>query len=135
MSQENVRAVRRLLDTFNSGDFDGWVRELHDDVVWVPIPEYTETEAVRGRESVREFVADWVGAWDRYTVEVTRIIDGGGWVVVGGHHGARHRSGAQMSMEMWVAAAYRDGRGVEFRWFTDQAGALEAAGIEAQPGE
>jgi ketosteroid isomerase-like protein len=135
MSEENVQAARGLLDAFNSGDFDAWVRELHPDVVWVPIREYTETEAVRGRESVREFVADWVGAWDQYTVDVIRIVDGGDWVVVGGHHAGKHSSGAQISMEMWVASVYRDGRGAEFRWFTDESEALKAAGIEDHPGE
>jgi ketosteroid isomerase-like protein len=130
VSDENVQAVRRLVDAFNSGDVDGWVQGLHPDVIWVPIPEYTETGAIRGPDPVREFVLDWVGAWDQYTLEVTRIFDGGDWVVMGGHHEARHSSGAEMSMQMFVAAAYRDGKGVEFRWFTNEVDALSAAGIE-----
>ncbi len=134
MSEENVEATRRMLDAFNSGDVDGWVRGLHPDVVWVPIPEYTVTEAIRGPGPVREFVADWVGAWDQYTVDVTRIFDDGDWVVVGGRHEARHQSGAEISMDMFVAAAYRDGKGIEFRWFTNEADALKAAGIDARPG-
>jgi ketosteroid isomerase-like protein len=130
VSEENVRLTRGLVDAFNSGDVDGWVRGLHPDVVWVPIPEYTETVAIRGPEPVREFVMDWVGAWDQYTVDVTRVLDQGDWVVLGGQHEARHSTGAEMSMKMFVAAAYRDGKGAEFRWFTDEADALRAAGIE-----
>jgi hypothetical protein len=56
-------------------------------------------------------------------------------VVLGGHHEATHRSGTEMSMEMYVAAAYRDGKGVEFRWFTNEADALRAAGIEDPAGQ
>lgn len=130
MSEENVETARRLLDAFNSGD-EGWARGLDEEVVWYPIPEYTEVEAVRGRESAREFVADWVGAWDSYTVDVTRVVDQGDWVVIGAHHDGKHGSGAEISMEMWVAARYRDGKGIEFRWFTKEADALAAAGIQS----
>ena len=130
MSEQNVQLVRRLVDAFNSGDLEEWVGGLDPDVVWVPIPEYTETEAIRGREPVRDFILDWVGAWERYTIAVTRVHDQGDWVVLGGQHEATHGTGAEMSMEMFVAAAYRDGKGVEFRWFTNESDALRAAGIE-----
>lgn len=119
-----------LIDAFNSGDVGNWLSGLDPDVVWVPIPEYTETGAIRGRDTVREFILDWVGAWDQYAIDVTRTFHQGDWVVLGGRHEATHRSGADMSMEMFVAAAYRDGKGVEFRWFTNEADALRAAGVE-----
>jgi ketosteroid isomerase-like protein len=73
---------------------------------------------------------DWVEPWDEYKINITSLVDQGDWVVIGGHHDARHESGAEIRMDMYVAAAYRDGRGVEFRWFTNEADALRAAGIE-----
>jgi ketosteroid isomerase-like protein len=130
VSEENLQLARGLIDAFNGGDVEAWVNGLDPDVVWVPIPEYTETGAIRGRGPVREFILDWVGAWDQYTIEITRTAQQGDWVVLGGQHEATHRSGTEMSMEMYVAAAYRDGKGVEFRWFLGEADALRAAGIE-----
>jgi ketosteroid isomerase-like protein len=129
MSEENIRAARQMIDAWNRGDIDGWARGLDDDVVWVPLAENPETEPVQGREATREFVLDWVGPWDEYTVDVTKVVDHGDWVVLGAHHDAKHESGAEISMDMWVAANYRDGRGVEFRWFTNETDALRTVGI------
>jgi ketosteroid isomerase-like protein len=131
MSEENVQAVRQMIDAWNRGDIDEWARGLDTEVIWVPLAENPQTEPICGIESVREFVLDWVDPWDEYTIDITRIVDQGDWVVVGAHHDAKHDSGAEVSMDMWVAANYRGGAGVEFRWFTSEMDALEAAGIDA----
>jgi ketosteroid isomerase-like protein len=131
MSEENVQAARQMIDAWNRGDVDGWATGLDDGVVWVPLAENPQTEPIRGIERVREFVLDWVEPWDEYTIALTRVVDAGDWVVAGGHHDAKHESGAEISMDMWVAARLREGSGVEFRWFTDEGDALRAAGVDA----
>jgi ketosteroid isomerase-like protein len=130
MSEENVQIARQMIDAWNRGEIDEWTSVLHEDVIWVPLAENPQTEPIRGNEAVRTFVLDWVEPWDEYTAEIFRIVDREDWVVVGAHHHARHESGAEVSMDMYVAAAVRDGKGVEFRWFTNETDALRAAGIE-----
>jgi ketosteroid isomerase-like protein len=34
MSQGNVEAVRRMLDSWNRGDIDAWLRNLQREVAW-----------------------------------------------------------------------------------------------------
>lgn len=131
MSEKNVKAARQMIDAWNRGDFDEWATRLDDEVVWHPIAENPQTEPVHGAGSVRDFVSDWVEPWDEYKVEITDVFDRAEWVVVAGHHEARHAGGAEIRMDMWVAAAFRDGKGVEFRWFTNEADALAVAGIES----
>ena len=38
-------------------------------------------------------------------------------------------------MDMWVTAAFRDGKGVEFRRFTDESKALASVGVEDRHSE
>jgi uncharacterized protein (TIGR02246 family) len=135
VSDENIQAVRQMIDAWNSGEVERWANGLADDVVWVPLAENPQTEPVQGREATREFVLDWVEPWDEYKVEIIRVVDAGDWVVVLAHHEARHESGAEVSMDMHVVAAFREGKGTEFRWFTDEAEALSAAGIADRPSQ
>ena len=134
MSEANVQAARQMIDAWNEGEIDRWASGLHEDVIWVPLAENPQTEPVRGREATRAFVLDWVDPWDEYTVDVTKVTDHGDWVVLGAHHDARHESGAEISMDMWVAASFRDGRWVEFRWFMSEGDALRSIGIGDEPG-
>jgi ketosteroid isomerase-like protein len=129
MSEENVERVRRMIDAWNRGDITGWADALHEDVEWFPLAENPQTEPVHGVDAVREFVADWVKPWDELRIEVTRILDAGDWVVSAGRQTARHESGAEISMENYVACAFRDGKIVEFRWFMNESDALAAAGL------
>jgi ketosteroid isomerase-like protein len=131
MSEENVQVARRMIDAWNRGEIDEWANGLHEEVVWVPLAENPQTEPIQGIEAVRAFVLDWIEPWDEYTAEIFRIVDRGDWVVVGARHDAKHASGAEIRMDMYVAAAIRDGKGIVFRWFTDEAEALRAAGIES----
>jgi ketosteroid isomerase-like protein len=135
MSEEAVQLARQMIEAWNKGEVDQWASDLDDDVVWVPLAENPQTEPVQGREATREFVLDWVQPWDEYKIEIIRIVDAGDRVVILGHHEARHESGAEISMDMHVVATVRDGKGREFRWFTDEAEALAAAGIEDDPNE
>jgi ketosteroid isomerase-like protein len=80
-------------------------------------------------EEVLAFVTDWIEPWDDYTVQPTRIVEGGDWVMVAATHSGRHRSGTEISMEMYTAGRVRDGKFIELRWFMDEADALRAAGL------
>jgi len=129
MSEENVELVRRMIDAWNRGDITGWASCLDKEVKWFPLAENPQTEPVHGVDAVLEFVADWVEPWDELKIEVTRIVDAGDWVVIAGRQTARHESGAEISMENYVASAFRDGKVVESRWFMNESDALDVAGV------
>jgi len=114
------------MDAVNRGDLTAWARGLHDEIVYYPLAENPQTEPVHGVAAVLEFVADWLEPWDEYTVEVTRAVDAGDRVFVATKHSARHETGAEISMEMYIAGAVQDGRYVELKWFMNEPDALEA---------
>jgi ketosteroid isomerase-like protein len=129
VSEANVDVVRQMIDAWNGGDTAGWANCLHEDVKWFPFAENPQNQPVHGVDAVLEFVADWLQPWDELEMETTRIIDGGDWVVAAGRQKARHESGAEFSIESYTAAAFRDGKIVEFRWFIHESDALKAAGM------
>jgi ketosteroid isomerase-like protein len=129
MSEENIDLVRRMMDAGNRGDLTAFASGLHDEIAYFPLAENPQTEPVYGVAAVLEFVTDWLEPWDEYTVEVTRAVDAGDRVFVATKHSARHETGAEISMEMYIAGAVQDGRFIELRWFMNEPDALEAAGL------
>jgi ketosteroid isomerase-like protein len=129
MSEENVHLVHRMIDAGNRGDFTAWASGLHDEIVYFPLAENPQTKPLHGVAAVRDFVTDWLEPWDEYTVEVTRTVDAGDWVFVATKHSARRETGAEISMDMYIAGAVRDGKFSELRWFMNEPDALEAAGL------
>jgi len=130
MSEENIQVARRMIEAWNRGDMDEWARGLHDEIVWYPLADNPRPEPIRGVDAVMEFVADWLEPWDDYRVELARILDRGDWVVISTRQWAKHQTGGEISMDMHAAAAYRDGKVVQWRWFMDESDALIAAGLE-----
>jgi ketosteroid isomerase-like protein len=118
-----------MIEALNRGDLASWAGELHDEIVWVPLAENPQTEPVRGVDAVLAFLSDWLEPWDEYTAGVSRIIEDGDRVFLATRQTARREAGAEISMDMYAAATYRDGRLIECRWFMNEADALRAAGI------
>ena len=129
MSEENVELARRMVDAWDSGDLSVWAKGLHEEVVWVPLAENTQTEPIDGAEATLAFVADWIEPWDEYTIEVLRIIDAGDSVVISTRQAGKLPTGAEVGIEMHAAGTFRDGKLVEMRWFTNEGDALKAAGL------
>ena len=64
MSQETVEILRQVTEAFNRRDRDAWLL-LHDpELEFRADPEWPESETVRGRDAVWEFIADIVEAWE-----------------------------------------------------------------------
>ena len=96
MSEENVEVVRRMLNAFNSGDFEASLAFLDEEVEWHDPPDVPECRSctVARRRCAAEF-ARWLGAWEVYTAEAEELIDAGDRVVgcaprVGAREGERH---------------------------------------------
>jgi ketosteroid isomerase-like protein len=137
MSQENVEAVRRMVEgfaAFREGNPDAMadvVAVLDPSIEWHgTVGGLDEDSVARGYEEVARRFAESFEPWEQHLLEAERYIDAGHAVVVFWHEIARSRHTAQQ-LEMRTAAIYslRDGRVVEARAYLDRAEALEAAGL------
>jgi ketosteroid isomerase-like protein len=129
MSEENVETLQRLVAAWDSDDLSEWATALHEEITWVPLLEYTETEPVHGVEATLAFAADWIEPWEKYSVELLGIIDAGDWAVMSTRQSGTLPTGAEVTIEMHAAAAFRGGKLIEIRWFMSEADAREAAGL------
>jgi ketosteroid isomerase-like protein len=81
MSQENVDAVRRGYEHFSAtGDFQ---QEIFDpDFVWdMSTFPWPEQQVYPGIEGARQFMVDWLAAWDEWQIELKQLLDAGDDVV------------------------------------------------------
>jgi hypothetical protein len=146
MSQENVELVRRLLpppdanlvsDVFFRGDHAGW--KAYEQVL---SPWFADdfagiaqigglTRSFRGLKGWRDGWLDWLEPWESYRTVIVRVIDACDRVLVRGRDFGRRR-GTEAEVEMPGASnvwTFRDGRVARLDHFTDEAKALEAAGL------
>lgn len=80
MSQ-NVEVVRRMYEARDSGDAEGLSACFHPEVVLDASPRM-DSDVVRGREALAQFIGDWVGAFDDWHEEINEIRDLGDQVLV-----------------------------------------------------
>ena len=131
MSEENVEIVRRLYETVNDSGLEAVIEFLHPDGQVVPPPEWPEASILRGREAAMEFARQWMTAFDDFEVEPERLIDAGGDQVVAYVHDRGRIAGSDAEIDahpfqFWTLTA---GKIVRWQLFTDEAEALQAAGL------
>jgi ketosteroid isomerase-like protein len=124
MSEENVELVRRIYALWDAGES---ARDLIDpDLEYENPPYAVEAGTKRGRATlgaIREVYPD-------FRFEPERYRDTGEDVVVVGIARGTAASGVHAQWRQGYIWTIRDGRAVRFRWFSDPAEALEAAGLE-----
>jgi ketosteroid isomerase-like protein len=131
MSQENVEIVRRGFAHFQAtGDF---LTEIVDpEFVWdmSTFRGWPEKKTYPGIEGAREFMRDWLNAWDEWVVEPQTFHDAGDKVVaVVRQHGRSKSSGLPVDMTFAQVFTVRNGKQVRMEMYADPAEALEAAGV------
>ncbi|MEA2523227.1 MAG: SnoaL-like domain [Thermomicrobiales bacterium] len=80
MSQENVDALRRIL-AVPPDQAEEFLDLLDEDVVWDPGSRFPGGKAY-GRDGVREFFRQWIGAFDDFGYEALEFKDAGDSVFV-----------------------------------------------------
>jgi ketosteroid isomerase-like protein len=131
MSQENVEAVRQLVQAFNRRDIAAITQLFDPKIEWKPgDPAAVERDVYRGREQVSSgFVATWE-TWEVFHLEDSEVRELGDSLVWLGR--ARLRGGArhiELDQEFAVHFLLHGGKIVQFRGFREWQVGLEAAGL------
>jgi ketosteroid isomerase-like protein len=134
MSRENVEIVRRRYEHLAAtGDY---LAEAHaPDFVWdmSKFRGWPEQQTYEGVEGARDFLRDWLEAWDDWEVEVEALHDAGDQVVaIVRQRGRSKSSGLNVDMAYGQVFTVRDGKLVRMEMYADHAEALQAAGLSEQ---
>jgi ketosteroid isomerase-like protein len=133
MSEENVDLLRRAFEyVAKTGEI---FREgVHPDLVW-------DVTTFRGRpgrggpyvgvDETNEWVADWLGAFEDWSIEIEEVFDAGDQVVtIARQHGEPKHGGPPVEMRVAQVWTFRDGLIARMEMYADREEALEAAGLE-----
>jgi len=132
MSREegsNIALVRRLYRAVDQGDLETFL-DLSDSKIRIEDPDLPGAGEFQGRDQAREFLSQWLGSWDDYSVEIEGLRQAGERVVALTRHRGRGK-GSRVPVELADAHVWtlRDGRVTPLRTYLDRAEALEAVGL------
>jgi ketosteroid isomerase-like protein len=131
MSEENVEIVRRAHERLNEGDIDGLITLCDRDFELDMSARTLNPETYHGHEGIRRFYREVREVWEEFRWDPLRLFEAGDSVVVLLHsHGRGRESGLEMARDAAMVWTVREGRAVSLRFYTDQAEALKAAGLE-----
>jgi ketosteroid isomerase-like protein len=129
MSQENVEVVRRIYDTYVSGDFEAAFSLIEPDVVFDGTVR-PEGKVYEGHKGLAEALRTWTGTWEAFRMDLEELIDAGDHVIAVEHHSGRGRgSGLPLSQPYFSVFTLRGGMVTRIVWFQNRREALEAAGL------
>ena len=134
MGREDVEILRRGYEAFNRDGPESLYQWLHPDVEWHNPPESMDRSVWHGHEGVAAWFRDFAYQqfeWMRFHPD--RFIDLGNRVLVLCRARFRARgSGLEMEVPFAHLVTVRDGKAASLRMFSDQAQAMEAAGVDRE---
>lgn len=125
VSRENVDAVRKSVQGYVRGDYEGASAYLADDVTW----ELGQERPARGPEEVRRAWARWDAEWEELETTAEEVIDAGDSVVLAvRYRGRGPGSGIEIDECRFELHTFRDGKCVRKADFRTREEAIAAAG-------
>lgn len=115
----DVETVRELFADFNRGDFETALAKLDPEVDWGEPPDMPDSAgAYRGREGVVSEFGRFMSAWDELSVDLERVEEVRGRVVVLTRwRGRSKHTGIEVDQHVAQVYELRDGRVVRVRQF------------------
>jgi ketosteroid isomerase-like protein len=127
MSQENVEAIRRMIQAFNERSAEGMMAECDPGVQFKPVLAGVTDTPYRGHEGVRQFLAATDESFEQFELHCEGIEDHGDFVLAVNEAYARGKaSGVEIRRPIVQIAELRHGKCVWFQSFQTSAEALEA---------
>jgi ketosteroid isomerase-like protein len=131
MSAENVEIVRLGYDEFlATGELVE--RITAPEFVWdmSTFHGWPERQTYEGPEGTREFLTEWVGAWEDWRLEVRELIDAGDDVVAILHQSGRSKTtGLEVDMDFAQVWTIKEGKQTRMRMYADPDEALREVGL------
>jgi ketosteroid isomerase-like protein len=136
MSSEDLEAVRTAAAAFASGDLDRAAEFLDSEVELYPPAEDPDVKDVyRGPQGAREWLDNWLEAWEEFEFWIDEVIDGGDRIVViFSQRGRGKVSGVEIENTLAAVATLHDGKLVRGDLYLDVDEALQLAGVERAGG-
>ena len=129
MSHQNIDDFLRALDAFQRGDFEPWIEGFAEDSEFIPQRAPIQG-TYRGRDALREFLADNAENFDVFHPSYQDIRDLGDRVLAIGRLRIQGKEGGvELEVPSALVVTYRDGKIVRFQDFGDERKALAAAGL------
>jgi ketosteroid isomerase-like protein len=124
----DVEIVQQAYEAWFRGDEAGMMALVHPEIVVTQIPEQVDTRPYHGHDGLRAVMADWVGSWDDYSIEMrgTRPV-GHGIVTAIRQSGRGKGSGIPMDADTWFVWHLKDGKLIRWQIFSTEHEALAAA--------
>ncbi len=130
MSQENVRVVRNLYESFAKGDIPAVLSSFDPNIEWIAAENspYAGSEPYVGPTAVLENVIMRIGTdWDNFSIRVDELIDAGEKVIMLGYYSGAHKStGKQMLTQVAHIWTLAGSKLVKFQQYTDTKQLMEA---------
>ena len=101
---------------------------LDENVEWDYVGAFPEIVTYHGPDEVREFLAQWSGAFEDFGFQAEEARDAGDSIVFCLHQWGRGKeTGAEVESRTWQVMTFRRGKVVHCRGYDSKAEALEAA--------
>jgi ketosteroid isomerase-like protein len=131
MSQENVELVRESYERFQAtGEFDPEL--VAPEFVWdmSTFRGWPGQQEYRGVEGARQFLDEWLEAWDDWELSLEDLHDAGGQIVaIVRQQGRSKAAGLPVDMTFAQMFTLRDGKQVRMQMYAQPSEALQAAGL------
>jgi ketosteroid isomerase-like protein len=136
MSAQNVEIVKAIHDALNDGDPEAALEHIDRETVFLGSGDISAgEEGWRGREGVRDGMAEYLKAWDDYRLEVHDVIDCGDRVLVEAReHGRGRGSGVEISDWLYLLWTIRDDKATRLKTYRERDEARDAAGLPPASG-
>ena len=130
MSQENVEAVRRIFESWGSGDWSIGSDYLDEHAVCVVRSDFPAFGAYFGFDGIRAYWRDFLAQWERLTFEAERLEAVGDTVLARVvQHSKGRASGIEGDLSYFMLFTFRGGKIVRMESIMGEAEALDAVGL------
>ena len=130
MSRENVEVVQAAFDAYSRADLDRLLEVTSPEIVVNQPQEQPDLQTYEGHDGLMRALAEWVGEWDGYQVEVLRVIDADPHVMAKVRQRGRGKaSGVEIESTMSWVFTMEGSKIVRWRMFLSEQEALEAVGL------
>jgi ketosteroid isomerase-like protein len=131
MSNENAEVVRRIYEQWAEGNFRAAV-ELYDPLILLVQGQgFPEQGTYLGMDGVRDYMATFLEAWERVTIEAEEVFAAGDSVVARVVQRAIGRGSGAVpdEFEYFQVWTFRGGRVIRLDVIRDRDEALKVAGL------